>query len=374
MEIQSSTNTYVWGNDLSGTLQGAGGVGGLLAVSIDGAYYLPCYDNNGNITAYVNEQGVVVAQYTYDAFGATIAQSGAMAGIFRFRFSTKYYDSESGLCYYGYRFYSPELERWLNRDPLKENGGVNLYSFASNNSVTKIDFWGLKVLVIDVEAEKGAEQFSDITQSVYKNSFALIDDLLGKMERVSETLFNTAKEKGKIKFNGNAFTGSRQEFIDILKREKESMYVKSISAGYEGSLAKLRSFAALATKDYDVVALAAHGIRDENETPIGKIVFNGTYIDTETAIKDIRAAGKTASAATFIISCYRTWKPGDDLKSTEEGLGIKPAWGYVSFGVKTTRVNGAVTSETIESCAAAFNPIGVRKVVGGKYVGPEEYR
>ena len=62
-------------NDLSGTLQGAGGVGGLLAVSINTNFYFPAYDNNGNITKYIDESGNIVAAYEYDAFGRTISQS-----------------------------------------------------------------------------------------------------------------------------------------------------------------------------------------------------------------------------------------------------------------------------------------------------------
>ncbi len=112
---------YFWGNDLSGTLQGAGGVGGLLAVSIGGQFYLPCLDANGNVTAYIDESGTVVASYEYDAFGDTIAQTGSHADAFRFRFSTKYHDPETGLYYYGRRFYDPPRGRWLNRDPIEED-------------------------------------------------------------------------------------------------------------------------------------------------------------------------------------------------------------------------------------------------------------
>ena len=93
--------------DLSETLQGAGGVGGLLAVSSDGSFYFPTYDNNGNVTKYIDESGNVVAAYEYDDFGRLTSQSGQLAHIFRHRFSTKYYDVETGLYYYGYRFYSP---------------------------------------------------------------------------------------------------------------------------------------------------------------------------------------------------------------------------------------------------------------------------
>ena len=107
---------YFWGPDLSGTLQGAGGVGGLVAVSIDGDFYFPGYDNNGNVIGYWNEDGDIVAEYAYDAFGNTIYEDGDMADFFPHRFSTKYYDAEADLYYYGYRYYSPSLGRWISRD------------------------------------------------------------------------------------------------------------------------------------------------------------------------------------------------------------------------------------------------------------------
>ena len=47
-----------------------------------GAWYFPAYDANGNITQYVDEDGHVVASYAYDAFGNTVAESGAMASAF----------------------------------------------------------------------------------------------------------------------------------------------------------------------------------------------------------------------------------------------------------------------------------------------------
>ena len=86
-------------------------------------------------------------EYTYDDFGKTIAQTGPMAEVFRIRFSSKYYDSETGLYYYGYRFYSPALMRWLNRDPIEEEGGLNLYGFCSDNPICNIDSYGLTVIV-----------------------------------------------------------------------------------------------------------------------------------------------------------------------------------------------------------------------------------
>ena len=52
--------------------------------------------------------------------------SGMILSNAQDRFSTKYYDAEAGLYYYGYRYYSPSLGRWISRDPIEEEGGVNL--------------------------------------------------------------------------------------------------------------------------------------------------------------------------------------------------------------------------------------------------------
>jgi RHS repeat-associated protein len=133
---------YFWGRDLSGTIQGAGGVGGLLAVSRNGQLYFPAYDNNGNVTKYIDESGNVVAAYEYDDFGRTISQSGPLADFFRHRFSTKYYDPETGLYYYGYRYYKPRIMCWLTEDPIGDSGGANLYAFCGNSVTVLFDKLG----------------------------------------------------------------------------------------------------------------------------------------------------------------------------------------------------------------------------------------
>lgn len=57
-------------------------------------------------------------------------------------YSTKYHDTETDLYYYGRRYYLPETSRWLNRDPLGERGGLNLYGFVNNNSINFFDVLG----------------------------------------------------------------------------------------------------------------------------------------------------------------------------------------------------------------------------------------
>ena len=133
---------YYWGADKSGTEQGAGGVEGLLAMSVDGVFYIPCYDHNGNIVLYVSESGAIAAQYTYDPYGNIVDSNGTLADVFPFGFSTKYHDREIGMIGYQQRVYSPVLGRWLNRDPIEESGGENLYAFCANAPVMYIDILG----------------------------------------------------------------------------------------------------------------------------------------------------------------------------------------------------------------------------------------
>jgi len=165
------TVSYTRGSDLSGSLEGAGGIGGLLARSTgypysgnwtNHNYYFA--DGNGNITYMINSSQAMVASYRYDPFGNTISSSGGLSGANVYRFSSKEVHANSGMYYYLYRFYDPNLQRWLNRDPLGEPGfetvrkhttppfnfvglaelsGSGLYTFVRNEPTIDYDALGL---------------------------------------------------------------------------------------------------------------------------------------------------------------------------------------------------------------------------------------
>jgi RHS repeat-associated protein len=139
-----STNNFVWGLDLSGSLTGAGGVGGLLAEIKNGVAYYPCYDGNGNVTEYVSDNGEAAAHREYSAYGETVALSGPLADGFTFWWSTKPLCPLTGLSEYEYRKYHPNLGRFLSRDPIEEGGGCNLLVFVGNTPLNVIDYLGLK--------------------------------------------------------------------------------------------------------------------------------------------------------------------------------------------------------------------------------------
>jgi RHS repeat-associated protein len=109
---------HVHGLDLSQSLQGAGGIGGLLCRIESGTNYCYAFDGNGNV-ADVTTSGAVAAHYDYDPFGRTVSESGPYASANSWRFSTKQTD-DWGFYYYGYRYYNPSLGRWITRDPITD--------------------------------------------------------------------------------------------------------------------------------------------------------------------------------------------------------------------------------------------------------------
>jgi RHS repeat-associated protein len=144
--------TFTWGADVSGSVGGLGGIGGLLSVQehsgTHAGKYLYVYDATGNVTQLVKaSDGTVVAKYQYDPFGRTrVAAGNGYQHINPFRYQTKFTDNDSGLIYYGYRYYSHGLGRFLNQDPIGESGGLNLYAFVGNDPVNAREYLGLSVI------------------------------------------------------------------------------------------------------------------------------------------------------------------------------------------------------------------------------------
>ena len=138
--------SFVWGPDFSDAHGSAGGAGSLLA-QIDGGtitYSMP--DAFGNIVGYLNGTGGLEAAVEYSPFGRVLNASGSVTNH-PIGFSGQYTDWETGLVYYGYRYYNPKHGRFINRDPIEETGGINLYGFCGNSPCNSYDTLGLDVTV-----------------------------------------------------------------------------------------------------------------------------------------------------------------------------------------------------------------------------------
>jgi RHS repeat-associated protein len=112
--------------------------------------YAYFYDANGNVGQLIDLfDGSVDAKYEYDPYGGNLLdpddpnETGPYAAENPFRFSTKYFDAETALGYWGYRYYSPRLGRWLRPDPIGISGGPNARAFSGNSPTDRIDPIGL---------------------------------------------------------------------------------------------------------------------------------------------------------------------------------------------------------------------------------------
>ena len=138
------------------------GVGGLMWIAefISGSVsaHFAAFDGSGNVSALLSARDGAETRYEYGPFGETIRQTGTFATNNPFRFSAKFTDNESGMLYYGYRYYNPSTGRWPNRDPIHELGHQtlrakrssrirpddgNLYGFVYNAPLNFVDPDGL---------------------------------------------------------------------------------------------------------------------------------------------------------------------------------------------------------------------------------------
>jgi RHS repeat-associated protein len=149
--------SFMRGSDLSGSIQGAGGVGGVLAVNFGlstfntqpstpfpPSTHCVSYDGNGNVVALHNAaDGAESAAYEYGPFSEPIRVTGPVASLMPLRFSTMYEDNVTGDRKYLFRDYTPSTCQWKSRDPIGEAGGLNIYGVVGCNLLSKVDALGL---------------------------------------------------------------------------------------------------------------------------------------------------------------------------------------------------------------------------------------
>ncbi len=105
-------------------------------------YRLFC-DERNSVRLVVNlADGSIVEELDYNEFGRVIADSNP--GFQPFGFAGGLYDPATRLTRFGFRDYDAETGRWPNRDPIEEEGGLNLYTFVGNSPLIRVDAFGLK--------------------------------------------------------------------------------------------------------------------------------------------------------------------------------------------------------------------------------------
>ena len=132
--------------DASGAVRAVNTVGadGLLSRHTGNGSVFYSFDLQGNVAQRLDAGGNVISSDEYDAFGSRITTAVGSTDPFAYEARAGYYsDTEAGIVLLSYRYYDPSTGRFLTRDPIGYNGGINLYGYVRNNPGNARDPSGL---------------------------------------------------------------------------------------------------------------------------------------------------------------------------------------------------------------------------------------
>jgi RHS repeat-associated protein len=113
------------------------GVDNVLSREANGQVTWSLGDRQGSIVDLVNEQGAILNHFVYDSFGN---RTGTTSADFRFGYTGRELDTETGLYYYRARYYDAAVGRFINEDPIGFSAGdTNLYRYVFNNATNYTD-------------------------------------------------------------------------------------------------------------------------------------------------------------------------------------------------------------------------------------------
>ena len=199
-------------------------------VEFNGTKYAYVQDLQGDVCQIIDENGHVVVEYTYDAWGKVLSTIGSMANtlglIQPFRYRGYVYDVETGLYYLRSRYYNPEWQRFLNADAIIE---ANIYVYCNNCPVMCADTTGFYT--------EYPETYINALQAIYNYSIENkdnpkcidSDEFLRRCEKfVGRFSYDTCQCAASIARNlehGMSYTGMTTMFENNIL-EGTKMYIK----------------------------------------------------------------------------------------------------------------------------------------------------
>jgi RHS repeat-associated protein len=138
---------------------------------IGGTPYYYVKDELGSVTELVNSTGSITSQFTYDPYGNRTTVSGTI--VTDIGYAGYFYHAASALDFAMHRAYDPTHSRWLNRDPIGEAGGVNLYAYTDGNPVSNTDPSGL-ITSVDMACAMDPQFCLEIMGQIIGNNGAII--------------------------------------------------------------------------------------------------------------------------------------------------------------------------------------------------------
>ena len=157
--VDNVTAKYLWAGDLlmsqsdgTNTLSWSYGPGGgMIGFALNGVPYFYLRNLQGDVTGIYDEDGVVVAKYSYDAWGNILdiwnANGYTVGDVNPIRYRGYYWDVETGYYYCQSRYYNPEWCRWISSDAFLDTGdgilSTNMYAYCHNDPVNLVDPGGM---------------------------------------------------------------------------------------------------------------------------------------------------------------------------------------------------------------------------------------
>ena len=221
---------FMRGLDLSGTEQGVGGAGGLLAMTHQAeggtSSFFVANDGNGNVVSLVGaSDGARAATYEYGPFGEALRVSGPgdLADLNPMRFSSQWTDPTTGRAKYLYREYEPSLGRWLSRDLIGEQVEPNPMAFAANAPILFLDRLGL----ITTKKSGGDPKWEDCNDAEEKKK--LVDALDEYCARLDDPKVQKCLTKGACRLRPTEGFKDSQAIIDYVRSlcsNRQKFFVK----------------------------------------------------------------------------------------------------------------------------------------------------
>jgi RHS repeat-associated protein len=210
--------------------------------TISGANFFYTKDHLRSIRELTDSSGTLEASYSYDLYGNRAGVStGADAD---FQFAGYYYHKSSQLSLPVYRAYDSRLSRWLNRDPLGENGGLNLYAYTRNNPVSNRDPSGLfgegTVLGSILEPGGGTVIGLAVDGLILVGSGCLATSLWQKLRNLGQQIGDYVKNQNPKK---DCDALAKAKYYKTLEKIDEAFPPElqdSLATGYENRRAQLR--------------------------------------------------------------------------------------------------------------------------------------
>ncbi|MBA4710205.1 RHS repeat-associated core domain-containing protein [Aquitalea aquatica] len=215
------------------------------------AVYYYHADHLGTPQALTDAQGQLALEMDYQAWGEArevIAEAAASAGIRNpFRFQGQYHDDESGLHYNRYRYYDPEIGRFISRDPIGLFGGLNIHKYA-DNPIEWVDPWGLKkaggscALDKSLAGVKGDKKQAQhiIPQEIWNKNENFFDDIgmAGMRDHRSNGVLMPDSQSGAVSANRKYYhNGSHANYsrsvdadVSVIRRNYETGRISAAEA------------------------------------------------------------------------------------------------------------------------------------------------